>query len=237
MRVRTSFQIVLMVLLAVGLTRCKQSSEQPAETPTTTETVAPPVEGDVSMAAITEQIQGYKTHLRKMRRTVREGKTQEGSLELNEATHLLLEHVTMASGDVQEYLQYSIDEFTGLSERVFTPSSLGPYDIDTAVTHALWAELLYHFGQASAWWANNEGPATVVYLTASASYLDESIGYQAGGLEVKSEALVTQIRNLARELETGAISDRASVTAEIDDIGNKIRAYNKLVREAIETNL
>ena len=239
MRVCTSLQVGLMVLLVVGLARCKQPAEQPAEMPETVETPpaeVAPIAGEVaSPVAITEQVLAYRNHLRIMRRTVRNGESQQASLELSEATQLLSEQAGKAAPQVQEYLQYSVSELSGLAERVFTPSSLGQYDMDIALTHVFWAQALYHINKASSLQESGRVLVVAAYLKAVAAYIDEAVGYQSGGLEDESEALVSQLRDVARQLESGTKLD--AVATLMEDFRNKIDQYNKQVRVAIETNM
>ena len=78
---------------------------------------------------------------------------------------------------------------------------------------------------------------TAAYLKATATFIDESIGYYSGGLEVQSETLAQEMRELARTMTTRAAPNSNAITAQMEDFGRKVEQYSRQVRQAILDNV
>ncbi len=240
MRVRSVFLTGMMVLVAVGLMMCQQPEKPPAVTddpPAATQTPPEASAGAVTAQAIAEEVRQIQTYLRNARRNVRDNNPQEGSLQLNEAASLLSGRAAEASNALQEDLEFSASEFTGMAERVFGTSAISMDEMDAALTRAYWALAAHSFRKASQQWQAGRRAQTTAYLNATATFIDESIGYYSGGLEVPLEMLVEEMRALARELRPRANDNADAVTAQMEDLGQKIEEYNRRVRQAIQENV
>ena len=237
MRVCSLLQVGLIVFMAIGLTMCRQPAEQPAETPAATEeppaTETPQASGVDAPEAVAQQVRDIRDHMRKARRRVRNGEKQEASIELSEAAAVYAQRATESTGQVKEHLEFSASEFSGMAERVFGTPVITIEEMDAAMTRAFWALAGYHYTRGADRWADGQVPETAAHLNASAMFIDESIGYLAGQREAESEALVLQMRDVARQLERGVSPGNANFTAQIEDFGQKVKAYADHVRERI----
>ena len=173
--------------------------------------------------------------MRDARRFVREGSRQAGALKLSEASDLLAKHAAESSALAKEDLELSASEFAGLAERILDTTPVAAEEMDAVLTRAYWALAAYNYDKAAAEWQGRRKRWTGAYLTASAMYIDEAIGYYSGGLEAESEALVSEMRQLGASLSARADVDEANVTAQIEDFGQTLEAHNRQVRQAIET--
>jgi hypothetical protein len=225
-----------LVLLAVGLARCKQPAE-PAEPPPAAETPAtvetPPAQDPGAAAAVIEQVRAFQQQLRTTRRRVREGKHQESSLHLSEVASALAQRAAESTDQVKEDLEYSASEFSGLSERVFGTPAVTMTEMDAALTRLFWAQAAYHFNLGAGHWADGRRREAAAHFNAASIFVDESVGYYAGGLEAELEALVEQVRDLARHIDTRPNLNAAAVDAEIDDLRQQITAGSERVRERL----
>ena len=237
MRMRALLQVGLIVFLAVGLTMCKQPSEQPVETPPAAEeppaaeTTPAPSAG--TPAAVAEQVRDIREHMRNARRRVRDGDSQEASIELSEAARVYAQHAAASTGSVKEHLEFSASEFTELAERVFGTPGVTIDEMDAALTRAYWALTGYHYVWVSNQWADGQARETAAHLIAAAAFIDEAIGYLPGQIEEESEALVEQMRDVARQLERGDTANNVAITTQIDDFGKKVAEYGDHVRGRI----
>ena len=236
MRVRSLLQTSLIVLMAAGLTMCKQPSEQPAETPPTTEEPSAETSqasGVDAPEAVAEQVRDIREHMRKARRRVRSGDSQEASVQLSEAASVYARRATESTGEVREHLEFSASEFSGMAERVFGTPAITIEEMDAAMTRGFWALAGYHVVRGADRWADGQVPETAAHLKASAMFVDESVGYLAGQREAESEALVVQMRDVARQLERGVSPQNAAFTAQIQGFGQKVKEYADHVRERV----
>ena len=110
-------------------------------------------------------------------------------------------------------------------------------EMDAVLTRGFWALAAYNYRKAAERWADGQKRQTAAYLNATATFIDESIGYYSGGLEVQSETLVQEMRELARELTARAALNGNAVTAQMEDFGQKVEQYSRQVRQAIEENV
>ncbi len=234
MRARSVLQVGMMVLLAVGLTMCKQPEQPPADAEEPPAAVASPEADASSSEVVAEEVRQIQKRLRNARRHVRDGNRQEGSLELSEAANVFSQHATESSNALKEDLEFSASEFSGMAERVFDTPSVTMTEMDAALTRAFWAQAAYTYRKAAERWADGQKPQTAAYLNATATFIDESVGYFSGGLEVQSETLIREMRGLARELTS---LDGNAITAQMEDFGRKVEQYSRQVRQAIEENV
>ena len=241
MRVRLLLQAGMMVLLAMGLTRCQQPAEKPAEAETPPAAETPPQTRPAPRSG-TPQALGVKVKdmqkvLRGARRLVREGSQEAGALELNKAADLFAQYAAEASDWVKEDLEISAAELSGLAQRFLDAPSISQDEIDAALTRAFWALAAYNYQKAAKEWTDRRRRWAAAYLRASSTFIDEAVGYFSGGLEMESVALLGSMRGLAGGLAARGQLNEDDVTARIEDFGQKVETYNRLVRQAIETNV